>query len=98
MTTTLSIFALLIIISTLYFLQDTITEALSGGKSFLPYEMKSHNDGRTFKSRKATTGQKQGNGNRLTHVLIDTLRVIIILYIFVQVGAFILRQLHFLYF
>lgn len=41
MTTTIAIIALLIIGVALYLLSDTITEALSGGKTFAPNELKS---------------------------------------------------------
>ena len=59
MKTTLFIFALFIIISTLYFLKDTITEALSGGKSFMPNEMKNSNTPPTIALLKSYSNKRK---------------------------------------
>ena len=95
MTTTIAIIAMLIIIATLYFLQDTITEFLSGGKSFMPSEMKGY---RNFNKGCFQTKRKGESAtlpltvtNKWLLLLIDTASVLLVLYIMVKIGSYILR-------
>jgi hypothetical protein len=82
-TTVLAIIALVILISTLYFLKDTILEALSGGKSFMPSEMKPFASGRKNKP----TNEQQIKQNRTSILIIDLISialVVFIVYLFLQ--------------
>lgn len=91
MNTTLLIIAGIVIISTLYILKDTITEALSGGKSFMPNEMKGFSGSQNPKLR-AKLSKKE---NRLLNVFLDTAAILIALYILVRVGSYIFSTLNF---
>jgi hypothetical protein len=89
MTTTITIIAMLIIFATLFVLQDTISDALSGGKSFMPSEMKgykNYNKG-CFQSKKQATLPIHVS-NRLINVLIDTIRCMLALYIVISLFRF----------
>lgn len=76
-TTVLAIIALVILISTLYFLKDTILEALSGGKSFMPAELKTFKSGRKNKP----TDEQQMKRNRKSILIIDLISIALVVFI-----------------
>jgi NADH:ubiquinone oxidoreductase subunit 3 (subunit A) len=75
--TVLAVLAIIIIVSTLYFLKDTITEALSGGKSFAPAELKNFSSGRKSKP----TDREKINKNKLLILIIDLLSILLVAFI-----------------
>jgi hypothetical protein len=75
--TVLAVLALIIIISTLYCLKDTITEVLSGDKSFMPAEMKNFQSGRKSKPN----DKQQIKRNKALILTIDLISICLIAFI-----------------
>lgn len=79
-TTVLAVLAIFIFVGTLYCLKDTITETLSGGKSFMPAEMKCFASGRKNKP----TDQEKIKENKKSILLIDLISIALVVFIFYQ--------------
>lgn len=91
-TTTLVIIGGIILMATLYFLKDTICEGLSGGKSFMPNEMKGFSGSRKSKPQ---SSKLKLEDSKLFNVLYTTAVVIIVILIVVKVGGWLFFKFNF---
>lgn len=91
-TIVLSVLALIIILSTLYCLKDTISEALFDGKSTLPNELKSFNSGVKPKKKISNKEAIKRNKNRI--LAIDIASILVVVFIAYMIATKAIIRIH----